>query len=133
MKLVLAVFLAAHALIHVSYLTPAPPQTAGGPAWPFQADHSWLITRFGLDPTLVRSLAVVLVAATIAAFLAAGLATLGWLSAAWWPGLVVLGAALSLTTLTVFFHPWLLLGIAIDVVVLLATVVGGWTPSALDT
>lgn len=32
MKLILAAFLAAHALIHASYLTPAPPRTADGPA-----------------------------------------------------------------------------------------------------
>ncbi len=44
MKLLIAAFLAGHALIHASYLTPAPAQTAGGPEWPFTMSRSWLVT-----------------------------------------------------------------------------------------
>jgi hypothetical protein len=132
MNLVLAAFLAAHALIHISFLTPAPPVTAGGPEWPFQTSHSWLVTRFGLDPGIAHGLATVLVATTIGLLLAAAGSTVGWLPATWWPSLVVLGAVSSLATLVVFFHPWLVLGVVIDLVLLWATLAAGWTPSSLD-
>ena len=55
MKLLFGVFLIAHALIHVSYLTPPPPRTAGGPEWPFELTRSWLVTGLGIDPGVVRS------------------------------------------------------------------------------
>ena len=45
MKLALAGFLVVHALIHASFLTPAPPRTAGGPEWPFEMSRSWLVTN----------------------------------------------------------------------------------------
>ena len=129
MKLLLAAFLAAHALIHVSYLTPAPAQTAGGPEWPFEMGRSWLVTGVGLDPALVRALGTALVIVTIALLAAAALATVGWIvPAGWWPSLVVGGAVASALTLTVFFHPWILLGFAIDAVLLWAVLVAEWSP-----
>ena len=35
----------------------------------------------------------------------------------------------SILTLSIFFHPWLILGIAIDAALLLAVLVSGWQPS----
>jgi hypothetical protein len=132
MKLLLAAFLAAHALIHASYLTPAPPRTADGPEWPFEMAHSWLVTGAGLDPALVRALGTALVVTTLALLLAAGLATVGWmLPQAWWPALVVGGAVTSVLTLALFFHPWLALGIVIDAGLLWAVLVAEWTPAAI--
>lgn len=129
MKLLLAAFLAAHALIHVSYLTPAPARTAGGPEWPFEMGRSWLVTGPGLDPALVRALGTALVIVTIALLVAAALATVGWIvPAGWWPSLVVGGAVASVLTLTVFFHPWILLGLAIDAALLWAVLVSEWMP-----
>jgi hypothetical protein len=129
MNLLLGAFLAAHALIHVSYLTPAPPRTADGPEWPFEPAHSWLVTAIGLDPALVRALGIALVVATIALLAAASLATVGWIvPAGWWPALVVGGAAASALTLILFFHPWLVLGLAIDAALLWAVLVVGWSP-----
>ena len=128
MKLLLAGFLVAHALIHVSDLTPAPPRTAGGPEWPFELTRSWLVTGLQLDPRLVRALGMALVAGTATLLLAAALASGGWLiPAGWWPGLVLSGAGLSMVTLGLFFHPWLILGIVIDVALLWAILVG-WQP-----
>ena len=129
MKLLLAGFLVAHALIHASYMTPAPPKTAGGPEWPFELTRSWLVTGLQLDPAIARSLGVVLVAATATLLVAAGLATAGWLvPSAWWPGLVISGAVFSMLTLALFFHPWLILGVAIDAALLWAVLVGEWLP-----
>ena len=132
MKLLLAAFLAAHALIHASYLTPAPPRTAGGPELPFDLARSWLVTAVGLDPRAVRAIGIALVAGTLILLLAAAMATAGWwvVPSHWWPVLLVSGAGSSLLTLTIFFRPWLLLGFAIDAGLLWA-VFGGWRPTAL--
>lgn len=134
MKLLLAAFLAAHAMIHVSYLTPAPPRTAGGPEWPFEMGRSWLVTGLHLDPGMVRILGTAIVAATIALLVLAALSAAGWgVPAEWWTSLAVGGAVASLATLAVFFHPWILLGIAIDLVILWAVAGQGWDPAGIGT
>ena len=133
MKLALAGFLVVHALIHASFLSPAPPRTAGGPEWPFEMSRSWLVTSFGLDPGIVRPFGTALVVVSACLLLLAGLATLGWLvPSGWWPGLLLGGAVGSAAVLVLFFHPWLLLGFVIDAVLLWA-VVAGWTPDRLGT
>lgn len=131
MKLLLAAFLAAHALIHVSYLTPAPPRTADGPEWPFAMERSWLIAA-GLDPAVVRAIGTGLAVATIALLVGAALSTLGWIvPAAWWSSLTVGGAVASVLMLAAFFHPWLSVGLAIDAALVWAALVAGWTPAQL--
>ena len=133
MKLLLAAFLAAHALIHASYLTPAPPRTAGGPEWPFEFARSWLVTSLQMEPTVVRILGVSLAGGSVLLLVAAALATSGWIiPPSTWPALVVAGSICSLVTLGLFFHPWLVIGIAIDLGLLWATV-SGWRPIALGT
>lgn len=129
MKLLLAAFLAAHALIHISYMTPAPARTAGGPEWPFEMAKSWAVTALGIDPAVVRALGAALVIVTIALLIGAALATAGWIvPAAWWPSLVIGGAVASALTLALFFHPWILLGLAIDAALVWAVLVADWLP-----
>jgi hypothetical protein len=129
LKLLLAAFLLAHGLIHASFLSPTPPQTAAGPEWPFEMSRSWLVTGMGVDPTLVRLLGIVLIAISLAAFALAALSTVGVLvPSASWAALVIVGAAASLTQLAFFFHPWLVLGLLIDAVLLWAVTVQQWTP-----
>ena len=130
MKLLLAAFLVGHALIHASYLSPAPPRTANGPEWPFEMARSWLVTGAGLEPQLVRALGTALVLATIALLVAAGLSTVGWLvPSTWWPSLALGGAVASALTLATFFHPWILLGFLIDAGLLWLVLVADWAPS----
>jgi hypothetical protein len=133
MKLFLAAFLAAHALIHVSYLTPAPPATASGPQWPFDLGGSWLVTGAGMDPNLIKPLGAALVVVTAVLLLTAALATGGWIVPAdLWPAAVAGGAISSALLLALFFHPWLVLGLAIDAVLLWVTLVSGWLPTAIE-
>ncbi len=130
MKFLLAAFLIGHALVHAAYLSPAPPRTADGPEWPFEMARSWLVTGAGLDPALVRAFGTALVLTTIALIVAAGLSTVGWLvPSEWWSALVVGGAVASALTLAVFFHPWIVLGLVIDAVLLWVVLVTGWTPA----
>jgi branched-subunit amino acid transport protein AzlD len=129
-NVLIAALLIGHALVHASYLSPAPPRTADGPHWPFEMARSWLVTRAGLDPALVRTLGTAMVIATVALFVAAGLSTVGWLvPPEWWPELIVVGATASAVTLVMFFHPWIVLGLAIDAALLWATLVIGWSPA----
>lgn len=134
MKFVLALFLAAHGLIHGSFISPAPPRTASGPEWPFELTRSWLVTGLQLDPALVRPLGTGLALASAGLLVMAGLATAGWLvPTGWWTGLTLAGAVTSLVTLLLFFHPWLVLGVLIDVVLLWSVIGAGWTPDRIGT
>jgi hypothetical protein len=132
MKLLIAAFLVAHALIHASYLAPAPQRTAGGPEWPFEMTRSWLVSALQLDPGMVRIAGTTLVAVTVGLLAVAALAAAGWIvPAAWWPALAASGAVASLATLVLFFHPWILLGVAIDLALLWAVLALGWRPDGI--
>ncbi|HWG83923.1 MAG TPA: hypothetical protein VNT60_00470 [Deinococcales bacterium] len=120
MTWLLGLFLAAHGLIHASFVSPRPPEN-GGPQWPFNLDASWLLGSG------VRPLGLLLVAVSVIAFLLAGASTLGILvPPAWWGGLVVAGSVAGLLLLALFFHPWLSLGILLNAALLLAVLQFGW-------
>jgi hypothetical protein len=125
--LVVAAFMLAHGLIHASFLTPRPPATAGGPSWPFELNRSWLLTRLGVGSDVTRPLGIALVVLTIAGFALAAVSALGVAPGLWSVGVVV-GAVASLAILWLYFHPWLILGILIDIVLLWAITVAGWAP-----
>ena len=130
LKLALAAFLLAHAAIHLGYL-PRPPVTAGGPTWPFDFERSWAVRSLRLDSGLARTLGLALMAVVIASFAVAALASLGWLSASVWTFSVALGAIASGAMLLIWFHPWLLIGLAIDVLLVWLALMEHWTPERL--
>ncbi|MFL5726782.1 MAG: hypothetical protein ACJ765_02395 [Chloroflexota bacterium] len=130
MRLLVAGFLLAHAAIHLGFVTPAPAATAGGPPWPFATDHSWLFGRFGVGPAGTRVVGNVLVAVTLIAFTVAGVAGLGLVPAGLWAPALTVGATASLGLLIAFFHPWLVLGVAIDVGLLWGALIAGWAPAS---
>jgi hypothetical protein len=127
-RLLFAAFLLAHGAIHASFLSPRPPATASGPTWPFELTRSWALTRLGLRPQTMRLVGIALVAATIAAFALAALATAGVISADLWDPASAAGGVLSLLLLVLFFQPWLALGVLIDLGLLWAVLVAGWSP-----
>ena len=130
-KLVVAAFLFAHAAIHASFLVPRPPATAEGPAWPFELGRSWILKPLGLDGGTGRVLGISMVATTIGGFGLAALAAVGIAPATVWAPAIVVGAVSSAVLISVFFHPWLVLGIAIDAVLLWAVLIADWTPGAI--
>jgi hypothetical protein len=79
---------------------------------------------------LLTVIALLFSAVTIAAFLTAALALIGIAPATWFTGLVVAGSVASIVLLVLFFHPWLVLGLVIDAVLLWAALINGWTPSS---
>lgn len=131
-RLLLAAFLLAHGAIHAGFVWARPAQT-GGPPWPFDLGRSWALAPLGLSPDVARLLGLALVAVTIAGFAIAAVAALGFLPAGVWPAAAAVGAVASLALLGVFFHPWLVLGVAIDLALLWAVLIADWTPDGLAT
>jgi hypothetical protein len=126
-----ALFLAAHGLVHASFLSPAPPAKPGSPQWPFDLAHSWLLGPLGLDGAVSRVVGIVLLVVTVAAYAIAALAVIGVTPPAWFAPSVVAGSIVSLAMLALFFHPWLTLGLVIDVVLLWAVLANHWAPGAV--
>jgi hypothetical protein len=127
-----AAFLLAHAAIHGSFLAPRPPVTAGGPAWPFELERSWILRLLGLDAQSSRVLGIALVAATIGAFALAAVTAIGFGPDALWQPMVTIGAIASLAVLGIYFNPWFVLGIAIDLVLLWGVLIAGWAPDGVS-
>ena len=131
-RLAVAAFLLAHAAIHFAFISPRPPATAGGPAWPFEVGHSWVLGPLGVDAETSRVLAIALIAVLIGSFALAGLAAIGVAPAGLWPAAVTIGSVASIALLVVFFHPWLVLGVVIDVVLIWAVNIASWTPEGIN-
>jgi len=125
--LLLAAVLVAHGAIHIGFVSPRPPATADGPAWPFATERSWLTRGHHVQPRSARLLALALVPLTIAGFALAAVAAIGVVPALWATAIAI-GSSASLVLLIAFFHPWLVIGIGIDAALLWATFVAGWTP-----
>lgn len=131
---VLGGFLLAHGLIHVLFFVPAPatatPAAGGGAEWPFDMTRSWLVTSGGLDLGPVRLLGAALVVVVAVGFLLAALATVGVVvPSGWWQVLVVGSAAASVVLLALFFNPQLVLGVAIDAVLVWVVLASVWAPT----
>jgi hypothetical protein len=130
-QLLLAAFLFLHGAIHLGYLSPRPPATVDGSAWPFSRERSWILTPLGVSAELCRIVGLALTAATLAAFTLAATSVLGLLPVGLWDAAIVLGAGSSIGLLVLFFHPWLVLGIVIDVALLGAVLIADWSPTSL--
>jgi hypothetical protein len=127
-KWALAALLVGHGIVHVFFLTPSPAPGAGGPEWPFRIDGSWP-AGLGLDAGLLRVVGAALIAVAIASFAVAAASTVGIVvPASWWPGAVAVGAVVSAATLVLFFDLQLVLGLAIDAVLLWVVAAGAWRP-----
>ena len=123
--LLVAAFLAAHALIHAGFLS-ARPATPGGPEWPFELDRSRLLDRLGLGASAGHAVGRALFLVLLAGYGTAVAAIAGLVGgSAFVPGVAV-GSVASLALLAVFFHRWLIVGVVLDVLLLVA-LAAGWT------
>ena len=126
LRVLFGLFLVAHGLVHLGFVSRSPAPAPGAPEWPFEMGRSWLIGAVG-HAGLVRGIGAALVITTLVAFVGAGLAWFGILvPQAWWPALTIAGSATSLAVLVVFFHPWLVIGLAIDAALIVLVVGSGW-------
>ena len=128
----LAAFLIGHGLVHVMFAIPqkaVQPATAGGPQWAFGMDQSWLLSPMGATTGALRALGMALIAVTVVAFALAGLATIPLLlPATLWPALIVVASVASLGLMTMFFNPYLVIGVAIDLVLIWIALAAAWLP-----
>lgn len=115
MTALLVGFLAVHGLLHLAIWLPQPaPEPAKPP--PFHPDHSAVLAAVHTPPSAVHALSLALAAATAATYLlAAGAVVWG---AAWAVPVTIAAALAGLALKGLYFHPWLLLGIGLDVLVL---------------
>ncbi len=124
-RILIAVFLIVHGLIHFSltYVPTPKPGELRTPFWPAwwrtDTDPAWLAVKLGLPNSAVRGLGSALWLIALAGFGLAGLGLLGL------PGLnqvqgaaAALGAAASLLLLGLYWHPWLATAVVIDLAVL---------------
>ena len=103
-------------------------------ARPFDLGGSWLASNAGLDAELVRVIGAALVIAVAVAFVLSGLATAGIVvPSGWWRPLVAISAVMSRRDSGAFFDPQLVLGLAIDGVLLWVVVAAVWMPTAVVT
>jgi hypothetical protein len=96
-------FLIAHGLLHVAVWVPRPQANV-----PFDTSRS---PMFGN----VRGVAISLSLLAALLFVVAGVAVL--IHAAWWAPVAIAAAAISALLIILTFSPWLLAGLAIDVVI----------------
>ena len=124
-RTIIALFLIAHGLVHVS-LTYVPLPKPGEIRTPFlpswwrsATDPSWLASKIGLSNGIVRGIGCALWVLTLIGFTLAGLGSFGvpvinqlWIASA------ILGSVASLLLLAFYWHPWLIMGPAIDLAIL---------------
>ncbi|MFD1829333.1 hypothetical protein ACFSJS_06615 [Streptomyces desertarenae] len=109
------VLLLAHALAHLRVW--ATPEDPDHPA-PFAPGHSWALAAAHLTQETARAGAVAMASITALLYGVAGVALAAGLD--WWAPAAVLAAAGGLVLKTLWFSPWLLVGIAADAGVVLA-------------
>jgi len=128
MKIAIAIFLILHGLAH-GILAMAPEPNAPDARIGDFFSRSWLLTRLGLSRAAGRRLAIALAAMATIGFVATGLALLDILFPFdWWRMLAMASAAISLLLLVISWNLYLTVGIAVDLLILIASGLTGWTP-----
>jgi hypothetical protein len=114
-RILVVAFLLAHAFVHVAvWAMPKP----GADTQPFDPRRSWALAaaHVAIAPARTASVAAALTAAVL--YGTAGVALAFDLPV--WVGLASAGALAGLLLKTLWFNPWLSLGVALDLGVLLA-------------
>jgi hypothetical protein len=115
-RAVAGVLLVAHGLVHLLYLAPDVPE--------FSLEKSWLVPAVAR-----RNLGIVLILATVVAFVLVGLAVWGVPGPAGaWPLLTVVASVLSLVMLIAYWDVRLVFGVILDLgLIAVAVAQPGWT------
>ena len=112
-------FLAVHGLLHAAiwlpHLTPDPDRPP-----PFQPDHSGVLAAVAVPHLVERRLAVWLAVATTVLYLFAAAAIPS--DSSWSTSVVIAAAGVGIGMKVLFFHPWFILGLLLDLLVLSAAV-----------
>lgn len=112
--------LVVHGLLHLAVWLPKPAPEPGKPP-PFEPDHSAVLTKEHVAQRTVHRLAIWLAATAAVLYGVAGVAVA--VGTSWAVPLAVLAGTVGLAIKLLFFHPWLSVGIALDVLVLSSALV----------
>jgi hypothetical protein len=134
LRILFGLFLIAHGLTTMSLAT-VPVPAAGALHTPFfpawwrpNVDNTWPASRLGLPDGFVRTAGWILWLGALVLLAAAGAGLFGLLGLhAIWQILAAVGAAASLLLLALYWHPWLILGLLINIFVLLGVYAGWFT------
>jgi hypothetical protein len=128
MQTIIAIFLILHGLVHAILALAPNPNAPDARVGEFFS-QSWLLNSLGLPAGGGRSLAITLAAIATLGFVATGLALLDFLVPFdWWRTLAIVSAIVSLLLLVIFWNRYLIIGVAIDILILAALFFAGWTP-----
>ena len=129
MKIIITLFLIAHGLVHTGLASaPNPNDPDAKPGSFFTSiSRSWLLPQLGLNEAAVKWMGIILVALATLGFVLAGLGVFGvpGLSEIW-RTVAVVSAGVSLLLLVLFWHPWLIVGVLIDISILIALLWAKW-------
>lgn len=130
-KILFGLFLIAHGLVHAGLAAaPIPNDPESKPGAFFTAPaRSWLLPQLGLGASAIQWFGIILVVLATAGFVLAGLGVLGvpGLNTIW-RTVAVISSCLSLLLLILFWHPWLIVGVLIDIGLLIALLWAKWPP-----
>ena len=121
MTLAIVAFLGIHGLLHLAIWLPHPVSDPATPP-PFHPDRSAVLTSAHMRAAMTHQLSMALAVGSAAAYLLTGVGVA--IGTAWVLPMAVAAAASGLLLKGLFFHPWLSLGIALDVIVVLAAATG---------
>jgi hypothetical protein len=129
LRTILGIFLIGHGIAHAGLASaPDPSESESTPGAFFtQKGRSRLFLYFDFDPVLVQRAGIVLAAVSIIGFILAGMGVLGvpGLEIVW--GVIALiTSVVSLVLLILFWHPWIILGVVIDIVLILLAAFNSW-------
>lgn len=129
LKTALAIFIIAHGLVHsILGVAPDPADPNAKPGAFFTSvDRSWLLPQLGLSASAVQWIGIALVVLSTLGFVLTGLGVFGvaGLSVVW-RTVAIISAGISLVLLITFWHPWLPVGVLIDIGTLVALIVLKW-------
>ena len=125
----LAIFIIAHGLVHA--ILAVAPNLADPNAKPLAfftaTERSWLLPQFGLNASTIQWVGIILVALSTLGLILAGLGIFGVAGLiVIWRTVAILSAVISLLLLVIFWHPWLPVGILIDIGTLGSLLVLNW-------
>jgi hypothetical protein len=134
LRIVFGVFFIAHGLVHaILAFAPNPADPEAKPGSFFTArERSWLLHRIGLSGSAVQWIGIILVVLSTLGFVLAGLGIFGLTGLYMvWRTLAVISSCISLVLLILFWHPWLPVGVLIDIGTLVVLLLVRWPAASI--